>query len=106
MGDMNLDEAELSTIFANGMDFNDPELLKEMEEICKASIEDQTLLSNNMTGIVFNFIHYLRVKLQLLSEIFLKLINSIFHKRTRAQSGSKCFEHNDKWNQQFRNASS
>jgi hypothetical protein len=55
---MNLDEAELSTIFANGMDFNDPELLKEMEEICKASIEDQTLLSNNMTGIVFNFIHY------------------------------------------------
>jgi len=49
IGDMNLDEAELSTIFANGMDFNDPELLKEMEEICKASIEDQTLLSNNMT---------------------------------------------------------
>ena len=52
---MNLDEAELSTIFANGMDFNDPELLKEMEEICKASVEDQTLLSNNITGIVCQF---------------------------------------------------
>ena len=53
IGDMNLDEAELSTVFANGMDFNDPELLKEMEEICKASVEDQTMLSNNMTGTVF-----------------------------------------------------
>ncbi len=58
MGDINLDEAELSKVFANGMDFNDPELLKEMEEICKASIEDQTLLANNMTGIVFILSHY------------------------------------------------
>ena len=55
IGNLNLDEAELSTAFAKGMDFNDPELMKEMEELCNASIADQTLLSNNMTGTVSFF---------------------------------------------------
>ena len=100
VGNVDLEEAELSSAFKNGMDFNDPELMKEMEELCKSAIEDQTLLSNNMTGTVFLAANHL-------FSFFWKLVLSNIRKRAWKKSRPKRHQHCYKWrHQQLRTPSS